>query len=508
MCSESLFGEDIYCGVSLNMVDTRIRKNNSFTRRTSINTLAQAFLSNVHIDIKASPHHLISVASVAEYATTEANVSYPSLLCNCPPFYYPQLLIGGVSLTGGSMVRLSCRSCLDGYHIGKSTKIIAGDQLNGNCITFDVLDPLGNVRESTTILCHNNVSANCIHCPLGANCSEGVNSQPNFWGYKTSDKRLEFHRCPPGYCCSKSPCQGINQCATNREGTLCGQCSHNFSESLLSTECIPDEKCTHIWIVPLFCFWTCSIAFTMIFLQSLLNFGDTLMSKLKVKWCSDTSDMHDHTVSKVPYEPEGQCQSTSPNNPSEKPNESADQVMSQKDSSSPLWSILQVHKHNNKTGSSAAHKYLQIALYYLQDISLMQIDLALISEETTLQKVRKLLLNVSQLAVDMLDLGLKLCPIRGWSPALKLVAKNFTGPMVFLILLMTFVIIKAICLCLPMKKTSIKRYWYPKLTSAAILSLLLFYQQIANTTFSLLYCIQSDDRSILFIDGTVSCYQP
>ena len=38
--------------------------------------------------------------------------------------------------------------------------------------------------------------------------------------------------------------------------------------------------------------------------------------------------------------------------------------------------------------------------------------------------------------------------------------------------------------------------------------ILLFYQQIANVAFSLLYCIDSGGKSILFIDGTVSCYQP
>ncbi len=507
--NETLFGEDIYCGMNLEIFDTQILKNNAYGRSSSINTLARASVRNVSINIiKASPQQHIQVASFAEYVMTVANVSTPSLVANCPLFYYPELFIGGTSLLGSSMVRLSCKSCLDGYHIGKSSKIIAGKQLKGICNTFDILNVDGSLLAFITILCHNNVSAKCIECPLGATCSAGVNSQPNFWGYRTQSKRLEFHRCPPGYCCNKSPCQGINQCAANREGTLCGKCSHNFSESLFSTECIPDENCTHIWIIPLFCFWTFSIAFIMIFLQSLLNFGGTLISKLKTKWCSTTSDMHDRAVSEVPEEPGGQNQSTSTNNPSEMQNESRGQTMSQKHFFTPLWGILQVHQHNDRKGSSSAHKYLQIALYYLQDISLMQVNLALVSEETTLQKVRKLLLNVSQLAVDVLDLGLKLCPIRGWSPVVKLVAKNLTGPMVFLILLVVFVIVKAVCFFLPTKKASIKTYWYPKLASAAILSLLLFYQQIANTTFSLLYCIQSGNRSILFIDGTVSCYQP
>ncbi len=46
------------------------------------------------------------------------------------------------------------------------------------------------------------------------------------------------------------------------------------------------------------------------------------------------------------------------------------------------------------------------------------------------------------------------------------------------------------------------------MTAAVIFSLLTFYQQIANTTFSLLYCFKSGEQTILFIDGNITCYQP
>ncbi len=158
---------------------------------------------------------------------------------------------------------------------------------------------------------------------------------------------------------------------------------------------------------------------------------------------------------------------------------------------------------------SGSHKYLQILLYYLQDASLMNIDLALGSSVITpIQKAREFLLNISQLAVDIIDLGLNLCPISGWTPAQKLVAKNLTGVFVFTYILVIFVITKILSHCCKCGRLSVKAFWYPKLTTAAIFSLLLFYQQIANVTFSLLYCIKSGNQSILFIDGTVTCYQP
>ena len=173
-----------------------------------------------------------------------------------------------------------------------------------------------------------------------------------------------------------------------------------------------------------------------------------------------------------------------------------------------LFGLLVTQRQEN-VEASGSHKYLQIMLYYLQDAALMQVDLALASTVITpIQKLRELLLSFSQLAVDLLDFGLNLCPFPDWTPVLKLLAKNMTGLFVFCYIVLIYLIVRVACLCFPGKRKSIKTVWYPRLTAATIFSILLFYQQIANVAFSMLYCIKSNDESILFIDGTVICYQP
>lgn len=91
----------------------------------------------------------------------------------------------------------------------------------------------------------------CYECPFGANCHSGIiAAEANFWGYQTSQnpQKLEFIPCPDDYC--QSPARGsieYNDCVGNRTSTLCGACAPGYSETLLSTECLPRDKCDNKW---------------------------------------------------------------------------------------------------------------------------------------------------------------------------------------------------------------------------------------------------------------------
>ncbi len=88
----------------------------------------------------------------------------------------------------------------------------------------------------------------CIECPPGAFCpGDEITSKPNFWGFKTADGTA-FQQCPPEYCCQEAPCSGYDQCSGNRAGTLCGTCEEGYSLSMLSNNCIPNEKCNDHWL--------------------------------------------------------------------------------------------------------------------------------------------------------------------------------------------------------------------------------------------------------------------
>ena len=93
----------------------------------------------------------------------------------------------------------------------------------------------------------------CLPCPFGAKCIQSnIAAKPNFWGYQDSNHppALQFIACPEQYCTSKDP-ESYNSCDGNRNGTLCGECTEGFSETLFSAECQKSEKCNNytVWIL-------------------------------------------------------------------------------------------------------------------------------------------------------------------------------------------------------------------------------------------------------------------
>ncbi len=536
VCIKSFFAEDIFTNINLELVHTEILRDRDNRRTISINAQSVAELENVTVTtLGLSYERQINIATFSHYLTQgySSSIEY-----QCPPFYQPLLSHAGLTDFGGVLLKATCDACLKGYYIGKSWIVISNeDRHNHYCYEkFERDDSTSNMVVINK-LCHTNVTGTCIQCPHGANCSAGVVALPNYWGHMAAADRLEFHKCPVGYCCNKAPCQGIEQCASNREGTLCGRCAEGFTESLITPECIPDQICSDWWIFPLFSFWTLTVTLVLVFSQDILKIKEKIHMHLKtsnsMRENANKSDDIDemklkidivevrtknpaalgiglrrrHSVEIRPIQ-----HTVSSSNVDKEKSAYLDSIKIQA-SECPVkvpifWGLLTIQR-KEKVETAGSHKYLQIMLYYLQDASLMQIDLAFVSTVITpIQKLRQMLLSVSQLAVDLIDLGLNLCPIPGWTPVSKLFTKNLTGPFVFCWLLAIYGIVRFACLCSPTKRKPVRDYWYARLTAAAIFSILLFYQQIANVAFALLYCINSGDRAILFIDGNITCYQP
>ncbi len=491
-CINSSFAEDIYTDVDLESNDTDIVKKKNFSRIVGINSQSDAILRNVTVDnIVLSYKRQIIIAVFSHYITQTTGSSFEY---QCPAFYRPMLSTAGLTKTGAIMVRATCDACFEGYYTGETWIVISAENNSDyHCIEKQLFNQHGEVAGKNKF-CYTKALGKCNKCPHGGNCTAGAVALPNYWGHMTAADRLEFHRCPVGYCCNQAPCEGIDQCAAHREGTLCGRCIKGFSESLLSPECLPDDNCNDIWLLPLFVLWGFLVTQVLIFMGKFEKLGNRLL------------DIFRHFISKRKTVNSSQDQSNETDE-GQKTKPFVAQVDSDGIPKVPiLWGLLAT-QHPQRTEPSGSHKYLQIILYYLQDSALMQVDLAIGSTGSTIEKIRKVLLNVSQLAVDMLDLGLKLCPIQGWTPVVKLATKNLTGPLIFCFLFVIYGAITVSSKCCPNRKQSIRLFWYSKLTAATIFALLLFYQQIANTTFSLLYCIKSGNQSILFIDGTVTCYQ-
>ncbi|XP_068686624.1 uncharacterized protein [Montipora foliosa] len=93
----------------------------------------------------------------------------------------------------------------------------------------------------------------CPLCPFGANCSQNIVAEPNFWGFEqVSPPKLQFTMCPMGYCASpkESEFPDYNSCQGNRSGILCGHCKESYTETLYSTNCRASHECKDNWIWP------------------------------------------------------------------------------------------------------------------------------------------------------------------------------------------------------------------------------------------------------------------
>ena len=94
----------------------------------------------------------------------------------------------------------------------------------------------------------------CLSCPYGANCTQNIVAEPNFWGFreKYNPSTLNFITCPHGYCSSPQEADfpEYDSCQGNRSGTLCGHCKESHTETLYSTSCAPSNECKDFWIWP------------------------------------------------------------------------------------------------------------------------------------------------------------------------------------------------------------------------------------------------------------------
>ena len=114
----------------------------------------------------------------------------------------------------------------------------------------------------------------CLPCPFGANCTQNILAKSNFWGFQeehistpelrflcpvgyNSTPELNFTLCPVGYCNQPKATDfpEYNSCQGNRNGTLCGKCKHDYTETLYSPQCKPFDECKNYW------FWPVALAY-------------------------------------------------------------------------------------------------------------------------------------------------------------------------------------------------------------------------------------------------------
>ncbi|CAD5123937.1 unnamed protein product [Dimorphilus gyrociliatus] len=359
----------------------------------------------------------------------------------------------------------------------------------------------------------------CYSCPYGGDCASEIRAIPNYWGYYYGN-RIAFLPCPPNYCCSIPPCQGIQPCSKNRQGRLCGQCAPGYSEAFFSTTCVKNENCSKWW--PWILTAVIKIVYIFIFSVFLIYQGDLRQFLFKTPafpsrhtCCTEmirSRSRNNLVTSNTQYKYDE----------SSRVEDCQLESLNRLDSSSIKDSRERMDSDNGNEleydSSDQGRGFLVILFYYFQDAWLLHIHTAYTKTDTALEKqLKSLLQGIFRFRLDnlfhFLEVVLEhMCLIKDLKPVQKALIKVFDVPVILLTFLVLFIINK-ICSRQVKKQDCCRRdkrsaYFSTRLSTGFILLLLITYQKLATTIFSLVHCVKIGGDSVLFLDGVRDCYHP
>ena len=307
----------------------------------------------------------------------------------------------------------------------------------------------------------------CHVCPVGANCSEKVSPLPNYWGY-VENNTLNMFRCPSGYCCQDSgSCNSLDSCNRNRSGILCGSCDEKLTQSLISENCVLIEGCNSSLIIGLY------ILVVIGYSLGLITFNivkDQVLKIIKLFYRKIRNRLSKNSGHSAPSD------------------KSKDKDL----------------KDGENVEEIDIMKYVQIILYYVQDASLFKIELP--SSSKAKEFVIVTILKFSPDIVSNLYSHMeKLCFGTGTTPVTKIIFKSILGPCVMLFLLLTYGI-QAIMSKYIFSHSSFWKSFKVCLVRAFLLSVLFSYQQLLIAAFTLIQCVEINDKMVLFLQADVECF--
>ena len=297
-----------------------------------------------------------------------------------------------------------------------------------------------------------NKDTKCLKCPYGATCENGkIKAKENFWGFNISTKppSLQFISCPVEYCRTPthSSRDAYNVCHGNRSGVLCGQCSAGYTEVLYSTSCRKKEECNDHW------FWVASFIYAILFALYVV-FKPPIFSLLYKQ---------------------------------------------------SLWFMKKVKNVRQQSSAnedkSDKHDagYLKIVFYFYQVAELVMVR----SPENTLHMVPFIppVIAFFNFQVKTMD-GSIGCPF----PGLDAVTKELFMCLKFLATLLSIGFIYAI------HRFISKSFHFPVPSlslylAAALETLLLGYETLADTSLKLMHCVPVGQDWRLFMEGNIQCWQ-
>jgi hypothetical protein len=295
-------------------------------------------------------------------------------------------------------------------------------------------------------------------------CESGqLHVKRGFWGYEKNNHKVQVQSCPIGYCCEHETCNSYSHCHGNRTGTLCGRCPEGTSEPLFTTKCRINEDCTSpgFWI--LFSILLLLYVLFFVFYEEITRF---FLKSL----------------------------------PSRQSGNSTQQSGFEK---------------NSSTG------YLKIFFFYYQMVHITLQDIPSGYRVGFLSKVRSSVSDVMNMII--VNFSFHDCPFKSLRPISKIVFLHSLGFWLLLLIFLTNLLYTFVSWI----KRRRRRYsaissnledtnnsetqnsndlFRVRIGCAFIYICLLMYTSSAQLCFSLLNCVQVEEDSVLFIDGTVKCY--
>ncbi|ELU03572.1 hypothetical protein CAPTEDRAFT_185637 [Capitella teleta] len=371
----------------------------------------------------------------------------------------------------------------------------------------------------------------CLQCPYGGKCQLGITAVANFWGYITGN-HVKFQHCPKGYCCTSTDCTKFNTCAKHRKGRLCGECEDDYSEALFSAECVPNKLCDPTWLYPvafgsgilyvLFLLFQKDIR-DLMFMKSVhlneINFPHRRKTYNSIQMNNITSNNHSNELTQENGEIE-----TSPaligysnveqdngmlKNNNLKHENGVNQVVDEAE-------VEVAAQPAVDTGAS----FLIILFYYFQDAQLLHIKtvFATVDNKSKLM-LKEILSGLFKFRIELFQFMDKMCFLAGLSPSSKMLITALIVPYVifqFAVIYLIYRWCSGIHVKIKTRRQKDEEEESPgesnktfssRLATGFVLALLFTYQKLATTSFTLLNCVPIGHEKVLFIQGTIACYE-
>lgn len=363
----------------------------------------------------------------------------------------------------------------------------------------------------------------CLPCPYGGNCSISPIAKPSYWGAQQNNT-LNFYRCPKSYCCTSLDCPSFNTCDSNRNGKLCGKCAKDYTQALFSTKCVLETECGDYYIIALAGFLGVAYTAFLMFQKDITNW--LMSSPVKVhKKHSSKKDIECHavkskavinTVSAVVGEElsdvnmqrghiNGACNEEEENQEKTELNEEKckPEVVEKEefnDEGTEAGDNGDVTKKRKSGGS-----FLVLLFYYFQDAALIKIHTVYVQSKAYIDNIETVVSEIFRFRFNFFSLvASELCIFPGMDMLQREFLLAIFAPMLIFTSGLMYVLFKLI------HRYSQRECWEGlalRALAALILGLLFSYQKLATTSMSFLYCVPVMETKILFLDGTVDCYE-